>query len=43
MPATASHDNTPADERKPIMSATRMMTATEIALDTSTVHGRTHF
>lgn len=37
IPATASHDNTPADERKPIISATRMMTATEMALDTSEV------
>src|SRR5215217_3162510 len=37
IPATASHDNTPADERKPIRSATRMMTTTESALDTKEV------
>src|SRR6185437_10504 len=37
MPATASHANTPADERKPMRSATRTMTTTEIALDTSEV------
>src|ERR1700730_18600403 len=37
MPATASHAGTPAEERKPITSATRTMTNTEIALDTSEV------
>src|SRR6202158_2890045 len=37
MPATASHASTPAEERKPITSATRTMTTTEIALDTSEV------
>src|SRR5579884_2881793 len=37
MPATASHDRMPADERKPINNATRMMTTTEIALETSEV------
>src|ERR1700730_1020826 len=35
MPTTASQDRMPADERKPIISATSMMTATEIALETS--------
>ncbi len=37
MPATASHASTPADERKPMRSATRTMATTEIALDTSEV------
>src|ERR1700736_5948879 len=37
MPDTASHAGTPADERKPIRSATRTMTTTEMALDTSEV------
>src|SRR5215813_916533 len=37
MPATASHASTPADERKPMRSATRTMTTTEIALDTTEV------
>src|SRR3954451_23021741 len=37
MPATASQAGTPADERKPIRRATRTMTTTEIALDTSEV------
>src|ERR1700681_4619335 len=37
MPATASHASTPAGERKPMRSATRTMTTTEIALDTSEV------
>src|SRR5690242_10640338 len=37
MPATASHASTPADERKPIRSATRTTTTTEIALATSEV------
>src|SRR5581483_7310046 len=37
MPTTVSHDRMPADERKPIINATRMMTITEIALDTSEV------
>src|SRR5258708_11933779 len=37
MPTTASHDRMPADERKPISNATRMMTTSEIALDTSEV------
>src|SRR5258708_22787944 len=35
MPTTASHDRMPADERKPIINATRMMTTTEIALETT--------
>src|SRR5215467_6320696 len=35
MPATASHATSPADERKPMRNATRTMTATVIALDTS--------
>src|SRR5215472_10299114 len=35
MPTTASHDRMPADDRKPINNATRMMIATEIPLDTS--------
>src|SRR5260370_23481404 len=34
---TASHASTPADERKPMRSAARTMTSTEIALDTSEV------
>src|SRR6266513_2139139 len=34
---TASHASTPADERKPMRSATRTMTTTEIALDTREV------
>src|SRR5579859_93638 len=42
MPATASHDRMPADERKPIINATRMMTTTEIALDTSEVRTCPH-
>src|SRR5512146_878775 len=37
MPATASHASTPADVRKPIKSATRTTTTTEIALATSEV------
>src|ERR1700730_3557234 len=37
MPATASHAGTPAGERKPMRSATRTMTNTEIALDASEV------
>src|SRR3984893_18896397 len=37
MPTTASHDRMPADERKPIINATRMMTTTEIAVETSEV------
>src|SRR5947209_19594079 len=37
MPATASHASTPADERKPMRTATRTMTTTEIALDASEV------
>src|SRR5260370_34035092 len=37
MPTTASQDRMPADERKPISNATRMMTTTEIALETSEV------
>src|SRR5215471_19935131 len=31
MPMTVSHDRMPAEERKPIINATRMMTTTEIA------------
>src|SRR5215469_5725410 len=37
MPTTASHGRMPADERKPIINATRMMTTTEIALETNEV------
>src|SRR5579871_1679564 len=37
MPVTVSHDRIPADDRKPISSATSMMITTEIALDTSEV------
>src|SRR5258708_26511825 len=35
MPATVSHDRMPADERKPISNATRMITTTAISLNTS--------
>src|SRR6516162_7979771 len=42
MPATASHGRMPADERKPIINATRMMTTTEIALETSEVRTCPH-
>ena len=42
MPATASHAGTPADERKPMTRATRMITTTEIALDTSEVRTWPH-
>src|SRR5579872_2893484 len=42
MPTTASHDRIPADERKPIINATRMMTTTEIALETSEVRTCPH-
>src|ERR1700682_4349256 len=42
MPATASHAGTPADERKPMRSATRTMTTTEMALDTSEVRTCPH-
>src|SRR5947209_742853 len=42
MPATASHDRMPADERKPISNATRMMTTTETALETSEVRTCPH-
>src|ERR1700759_3222091 len=42
MPATASHASTPADERKPMRSATRTMATTEIALDTSEVRTCPH-
>src|SRR5260370_25111462 len=42
MPTTASHDRMPADERKPIINATRMMTTTEIALETSEVRTCPH-
>src|SRR3981081_1296397 len=41
-PTTASHDRRPADERKPIINATRMMTTTEIALETSEVRTCPH-
>src|SRR5215471_20972015 len=34
MPTTASQDRMPAGERKPMSNATRMMTTTEIALET---------
>src|SRR3981081_77929 len=37
IPATATQASTPAGERKPMRSATRTMTTTEIALDTSEV------
>src|SRR6478672_12363656 len=37
MPMTASQDRMPADERKPIIKATRMMTTSESALETSEV------
>src|ERR1700694_4114807 len=37
IPATASHDGRPADERKPMRSPTRMMITTEMALDTTEV------
>ena len=37
IPPTASHDNTSAGERKPIISATRMITTIEITLDTNEV------
>src|SRR5215467_5617700 len=42
MPATASHDKMPADERKPISNATSMMITTEIALETSEVRTCPH-
>src|SRR5215831_7444067 len=42
MPATASHASTPADERKPMRSATPTMTTTEIALETSEVRTCPH-
>src|SRR5215471_18038763 len=42
MPTTASHDRMPSDERKPIINATRMMTATEIPLDNSEVRTCPH-
>src|SRR5579875_2472699 len=42
MPATASHDRRPADDRKPISNATSMMTTTEIALETSEVRTCPH-
>src|SRR3984893_12681268 len=42
MPATASHGSTPAEERKPITSATRTMTTTDIALYTSEVRTCPH-
>ena len=42
MPATASHACTPADERKPMRIATRMMTPTEIPLDASEVRTCPH-
>src|SRR6516165_7183174 len=38
----ASHDRMPADERKPMINATRMMTTTEIALETSEVRTCPH-
>src|SRR3984957_7010527 len=41
-PATASQASTPADERKPMRSATRTMATTEIALDTSEVRTCPH-
>src|SRR5579883_1944775 len=42
MPATASQGRRPADERKPIINATRMMTTIEMALDTSEVRTCPH-
>ncbi len=42
MPMTVSHDRMPAGERKPIINATRMMTTTEIALETSEVRTCPH-
>src|SRR6266702_4581187 len=42
MPTTASQDRMPADERKPIINATRMMTTSEIALEISEVNTCPH-
>src|ERR1700730_11308220 len=42
MPTTASQDRMPADERKPMINATRIMTTTEIALETSEVRTCPH-
>src|SRR5215469_12771152 len=42
IPMTASHDRIPADERKPMINATRMMTTTEIPLETSEVRTCPH-
>src|SRR6195256_5949939 len=41
-PTTASHAGTPADERKPIRSATRTITTAEIALDANEVRTCPH-
>src|SRR6516165_10865543 len=38
MPTTVSHDRMPADERKPMTNATRMMTTTEIAQRSPVAH-----
>jgi hypothetical protein len=37
IPATASHGATPAEERKSIMSATRIITTSDIRVDTNEV------
>lgn len=37
IPITANHDTIDAEERKPMRSATRIMTTTDIALETSDV------
>src|SRR5258708_4403880 len=42
IPMMASQDRMSADERKPISNATRMMTASEIALETSEVRTCPH-
>src|SRR5689334_20060731 len=42
MPATASHASTPADDRKPMRSATPTMTTTEIPLDSTEVRTWPH-
>ena len=42
MPVTASHASTPAEERKPMSSPTKMMTTTEIMLATSEVRTCPH-
>src|SRR5215470_20451129 len=42
MPTMVSHDRMPADERKPMINATSMMTTTEIPLETSEVRTCPH-